>query len=78
MIAAVFVLIYILLGGLRATMYNEVLQFALIVIGFAPLAWYSVRYCWGNRRISGPACTRWIPMGPRWMAWGSSLASVSC
>jgi SSS family solute:Na+ symporter len=47
-IAAVFVLAYILLGGLRATMYNEVLQFALIVVGFAPLAWYSVRYCWGK------------------------------
>ena len=47
-ISAVFVLAYILLGGLRATMYNEVLQFALIVIGFAPLAWYSVLYCWGK------------------------------
>jgi solute:Na+ symporter, SSS family len=48
-ISAVFVLTYILLGGLRATMYNEVLQFALIVAGFAPLAWYSARYCWGKR-----------------------------
>ena len=47
-ISAIFVLLYILLGGLRATMYNEVLQFALIVVGFAPLAWYSVRYCWGK------------------------------
>ena len=46
-LSAVFVLAYILLGGLRATMYNEVLQFALIVVGFAPLAWYSARYCWG-------------------------------
>ena len=49
-ISAVFVLAYILLGGLRATMYNEVLQFALIVVGFAPLAWYSARYCWGKAR----------------------------
>lgn len=47
-VSAVFVLAYILLGGLRATMYNEVLQFALIVVGFAPLAWHSVRYCWGK------------------------------
>jgi SSS family solute:Na+ symporter len=30
-------------------MYNEVLQFALIVIGFAPLAWYTARYCWGKQ-----------------------------
>jgi solute:Na+ symporter, SSS family len=50
-ISAVFVLTYILLGGLRATMYNEVLQFALIVVGFAPLAWYSARYCWGQRGL---------------------------
>jgi SSS family solute:Na+ symporter len=48
-ISAVFVLAYILLGGLRATMYNEVLQFGLIVVGFAPLAWYSARYCWGKQ-----------------------------
>jgi solute:Na+ symporter, SSS family len=46
-ISAAFVLAYILLGGLRATMYNEVLQFGLIVAGFAPLAWYSAKYCWG-------------------------------
>ena len=48
-ISAIFVLAYILLGGLRATMYNEVLQFGLIVAGFAPLAWVSARYCWGGR-----------------------------
>src|SRR5258708_30274482 len=48
-ISAVFVLAYILMGGLRATMYNEGLQVALIVIGFAPLAWYSVLYCWGKQ-----------------------------
>ena len=56
-ISAVFVLTYILLGGLRATMYNEVLQFALIVIGFTPLAWSSLRY-FGSRhalRSSLPA-----------------------
>jgi SSS family solute:Na+ symporter len=54
-ISAVFVLAYILLGGLRATMYNEVLQFGLIVVGFAPLAWYSARYCWGRHALrSGP------------------------
>ncbi|MGC2398949.1 MAG: Na+/galactose cotransporter [Acidobacteriaceae bacterium] len=47
-VSAVFVLAYILLGGLRATMYNEVLQFGLIVVGFAPLAWHSVRYLWGK------------------------------
>jgi solute:Na+ symporter, SSS family len=47
-VSAVFVLAYILLGGLRATMYNEVLQFGLIVLGFAPLAWHAVRAYWGK------------------------------
>jgi len=37
MIAALIVLIYILLGGLTSAIYNEVLQFFLIVFGFAPL-----------------------------------------
>ena len=36
-VAAVVVLIYVLLGGLTSAIYNEVLQFFLIVFGFAPL-----------------------------------------
>ena len=40
---AVVVLVYVLLGGLRATIYNEVLQFVLIVLGFAPLAFLALR-----------------------------------
>src|SRR5262245_507598 len=35
--AAVIVLVYIFLGGLTSAIYNEVLQFFLIVFGFAPL-----------------------------------------
>src|SRR5205809_7769336 len=35
--AAVIVLAYVLLGGLTSAIYNEVLQFFLIVFGFAPL-----------------------------------------
>jgi SSS family solute:Na+ symporter len=38
MLSAVIVLIYTYLGGLTSAIYNEVLQFFLIVIGFAPLA----------------------------------------
>ena len=37
LIAALIVLIYMVLGGLTSAIYNEVLQFFLIVIGFAPL-----------------------------------------
>src|SRR6476659_11429948 len=37
--AAGIVLIYILLGGLTSAVYNEVLQFFLIVLGIAPLVY---------------------------------------
>jgi SSS family solute:Na+ symporter len=36
-ISAIIVLVYMVLGGLTSAIYNEVLQFFLIVIGFAPL-----------------------------------------
>ena len=36
-LAAAIVLIYVFLGGLTSAIYNEVLQFFLIVFGFAPL-----------------------------------------
>src|ERR1700719_2270424 len=36
-LSAGVVLIYILLGGLTSAIYNEVLQFFLLVFGFAPL-----------------------------------------
>src|SRR6266567_3993137 len=36
-VSAVIVLIYIFLGGLTSAIYNEVLQFFLIVLGFLPL-----------------------------------------
>jgi solute:Na+ symporter, SSS family len=37
LISAIVVLVYILLGGLVSAIYNEVLQFFLIVAGFLPL-----------------------------------------
>src|SRR3954447_9603954 len=36
-LTGIIVLIYILLGGLTSAIYNEVLQFFLIVAGFLPL-----------------------------------------
>jgi solute:Na+ symporter, SSS family len=42
-ISAVVVLIYLFLGGLRSAIYNEVLQFCLIVAGFLPLAYLALR-----------------------------------
>ena len=37
-LAALFIMTYILLGGLTSSIYNETLQFFLIVMGFSPLS----------------------------------------
>src|SRR2546428_4579769 len=42
-VAAAIVLAYILLGGLTSAIYNEVLQFFLIVFGFAPLVFLGLK-----------------------------------
>ncbi len=42
LLSAVIVLTYTYLGGLTSALYNEVLQFFLIVLGFAPLAILSI------------------------------------
>ena len=41
--AALIVLVYIFLGGLTSAIYNEVLQFFLIVMGFLPLTYLGLR-----------------------------------
>jgi solute:Na+ symporter, SSS family len=40
LIAAAIVFLYVSLGGLTATMYNEVIQFALIILGLLPLVFF--------------------------------------
>jgi SSS family solute:Na+ symporter len=42
-LSAVIVLCYIFLGGLTSAIYNEVLQFFLIVAGFLPLVWVGLK-----------------------------------
>jgi SSS family solute:Na+ symporter len=46
-VAALIVLAYIFLGGLTSAIYNEVLQFFLIVFGFAPLVFLGLRAAGG-------------------------------
>src|SRR5499426_3548836 len=46
-VCAIVVLLYILFGGLTSAIYNEVLQFFLIVFGFAPLVFV------GLQRVGG-------------------------
>ena len=49
--SAAIVLAYTFLGGLTSAIYNEVLQFLLIVMGFAPLAILSVHKAGGWQGI---------------------------
>jgi SSS family solute:Na+ symporter len=50
-LSAVIVLGYIFLGGLTSAIYNEVLQFFLIVAGFVPLVWIGLRNVGGWKGI---------------------------
>jgi SSS family solute:Na+ symporter len=50
-VSAIIVLGYIFLGGLTSAIYNEVLQFFLIVAGFAPLVWIGLRNAGGWQGI---------------------------
>ena len=51
LISSVVILCYSLAGGLRATIYNEILQFALTIAGLIPLSWLVVRRFHGVRPI---------------------------
>jgi len=50
-LSAIIVLGYIFLGGLTSAIYNEVLQFFLIVAGFFPLVWIGLRNVGGWQGI---------------------------
>jgi solute:Na+ symporter, SSS family len=43
LVSAVIVLVYIFLGGLTSAIYNEVLQFFMIVLGFSPLVFLALK-----------------------------------
>jgi SSS family solute:Na+ symporter len=55
--SAVIVLGYIFLGGLTSAIYNEVLQFFLIVAGFLPLVWIGLKNVggWSGIKATLPA-----------------------
>ena len=42
-VCSVVVLIYVLRGGLTSAIYTEVLQFFMIVLGFAPVVWLGLK-----------------------------------
>jgi solute:Na+ symporter, SSS family len=51
LLGAIVVLIYVSLGGLKATIYNEVLQFVLLLAGLLPLVYLILRSFHGFRGI---------------------------
>jgi SSS family solute:Na+ symporter len=67
MLSAAIVLAYTFLGGLTSAIYNEVLQFLLIVVGFAPLSMLAVHKAGGWQGLAShvpPVMTHsWKYMG---------------
>src|SRR5438105_10535277 len=71
-VAALIVLTYVFLGGLTSAIYNEVLQFFLIVFGFAPLVFLGLKDAGGwsglQTRLATVAVTNGFGSG----AWSES------
>jgi SSS family solute:Na+ symporter len=56
-ICSVVVLIYVLRGGLTSAIYTEVLQFFMIVLGFAPVVWLALKDVGGWGRLNETLAT---------------------
>ena len=73
LVSACIVLAYVLLGGLTSAIYNEVLQFFLIVFGFAPLVALGLHAVGGwdglSARLAEVATTRGLPPNAYTDAW---------
>ncbi len=80
LVSAVIVLVYILLGGLTSAIYNEVLQFFLIVFGFLPLVGLGLHAVGGwpelSARLAEVASARGLPPGAYTHTW-SNLGDAS-
>jgi SSS family solute:Na+ symporter len=75
-VSALIVLAYIVLGGLTSAIYNEVLQFFLIVLGFIPLVFLGLRDAGGwsglKERLAVVATANHYASG----AWSHSWAHI--
>src|SRR5690242_11112348 len=73
LVSAVIVLLYIVLGGLTSAIYNEVLQFFLIVFGFLPLVWLGLVAVGGwhglSTQLSALSVARGFPADAYTHAW---------
>jgi SSS family solute:Na+ symporter len=61
------VLAYVLTGGFRATIYNEILQFLLMVTGLLPLLYFTYR----------AHAINLLPVGTYWHLWSMTPALSS-
>ena len=87
-LSALIVLGYIFLGGLTSAIYNEVLQFFLIVAGFLPLVWVGLRNVGGWQGIKhtlpvsmvhswrGMGHANTNPLGVEWVGLAMGLGFV--
>src|ERR1700678_3541086 len=87
-LSGIIVLGYIFLGGLTSAIYNEVLQFFLIVAGFLPLVWIGLRNVGGWQGIKqslpanmthswqGMAHANTNPLGVEWFGLAMGLGFV--
>ncbi|MEA2724458.1 MAG: solute:Na+ symporter, family [Gemmatimonadales bacterium] len=75
LVSAVIVLSYVLLGGLTSAIYNEVLQFFLIVFGFIPLVWLGLHAVGGwdglTARLAEVSTARGFPANAYTSAWSN-------
>src|SRR5947199_2197598 len=79
LVAAGVVLAYIFLGGLTSAIYNEVLQFFLIVFGFAPLVFLGLRAVGGwpglSARLAGRATANGYAPGAYTQSWRAAWSA---
>jgi SSS family solute:Na+ symporter len=77
MLCALIVLIYIFLGGLTSAIYNEVLQFFLIVFGFAPLVFLGLKDVGGWHGLTAGLRQVAVSRGFAPDAWTSTWSVMS-
>src|SRR5919107_6229895 len=80
--SAAIVLAYVTLGGLTSAIYNEVLQFFLIVFGFAPLVYLGLKSVGGcdglTAKLNAASVANGLPEGAYTHAWrGLTHASTN-
>ena len=88
LISAFIVLGYVYLGGLTSAIYNEVLQFFLIVAGFLPLVWLGLKNLGGwqglVQKVPAGFSHTWVgmtkphtnPLGVEWFGLTMGLGFV--